>query len=322
MAKPLIVILGQTASGKTSLGVFLAKKFNGEIISADSRQVYKGMDIGTGKDLKEYKKYCPIHGPKKTKIKTKQKICQCIPYHLIDVVSPKQNFSVAWYQKLAFQAIENILKKGKIPFLVGGTGLYLQAVTEGLVFPKAPASKKIRQKLAKMSLPELLEQLKKLDPQTFQIIDQKNRRRIERALEIILLTKKPLSSQRKKNPPPYQILKIGLKIPKEKLHQKIKKRLKERLEKEGLIEEVKRLHKQGISWKRLEDFGLEYRYLNYFLQNKMSYEQMFEALYQAIKDFAKRQMVWFKRDKEIHWLNNKKEAEKLVKNFLKKITEQ
>jgi tRNA dimethylallyltransferase len=299
---PLIVILGPTSSGKTRLAVELARKFKGEIISADSRQVYQEMDIGTGKDLEEY-------GTEKNRV----------PYHLIGIVKPTTRFTVARYQKLAYQKIEEILQRGKIPFLVGGTGLYIQAVVDGLVFPKAKGSPSLRKKLAQLSLRQLLQKLKKLDYQTYQTIDKKNRRRIERAIEICLLTGKPFSQQTKKQPPPYHILQIGLKLPKEILHKKIKKRLEKQF-KDGLIEEVKKLHQKGTSWKRLKEFGLEYRYVSYYLRGQMSYQEMFAKLYQAIKDFAKRQMTWFKRDKRIHWIKNKKEAITLIKQFLSSLT--
>lgn len=301
--RKLIVILGPTASGKTRLAVGLAYKFQGEIISADSRQVYKGMNWGTGKDLREYKIK-----------KGKKKII--IPHHLIDIVSPKTQFSLAQYQKLAYQKIKEIQKGKKIPFLVGGTGLYLDAITEGYIIPKAKPSKTIRKKLAKLSLKQLLTKLKKVDYRTYKTIDKKNRRRVERALEIYFQSQKPKSQQLKKSKPNFQILKIGLTFPKEELTQRIYKRLKQRLRK-GMMAEVKNLHHRGLSWKRLEEFGLEYRWIAYYLQKKIDYKTMVEKLNQAIKNFAKRQMTWFRRDKSIHWIKNKKEAEKFITSFLK-----
>ena len=164
MKKNVLVILGTTSSGKTKLAVKLAKKFNGEIISADSRQVYKGMDVGSGKDLLEYGK---------------------VPYHLIDVVLPKKEFSVADWQKLAIKAIEDIFSRGKLPIVCGGTGLYVSALVEGYQFPNSLTDlKKIRQKYDKKTLSQLLIELKKIDPATYKIIDKKNRRRVQRAIEI------------------------------------------------------------------------------------------------------------------------------------------
>ena len=298
--KKLIVILGPTSSGKTSLAVKLAYKFNGEIVSADSRQVYKGMNIGTGKDLKEYK------------VKNKK-----IPYHLIDVIKPNTQFSLAKYQKLAYKAIDDILKRGKVPFLAGGTGLYIQAVVDGYVLPPAKPDLELRKRLAKLSLKQLLARLKKLDLQTYKTIDKNNRRRVERAVEICLLTGMPLSKQRKKVKPPYDILILGIGLPKEVLYKKIDKRLKERL-KQGMVAEVKRLHQQGVSWKRLEGFGLEYRWIARYLQKKLKYDEMVEGLCKDIKKFTKRQITWFKRDKGIKWLKNYLQAYKLINKFLNK----
>lgn len=329
MPKPLIVILGPTSSGKTKLAVALARKFNGEIVSADSRQVYRGMDIGTGKDLKEYgvpfdspakagslREYClSLPAPYRTCSGAGSKAF--VPYHLIDVANPKTQFSVGQYQKLAYRAIDDILRRGKVPFLVGGTGLYIRAIVDGLVFPQAKANPKLRQKLSRLNLHSLLTLLKRLDLKTYKEIDRKNRRRVERALEICLLTSHPLSQQRQKNPPPYDILQIGIAVPKEKLFKKIDTRLRQRLEKEGLIKEVKQLHKQGLSWKKLDQFGLEYRFVSRYLRGQLTYSEMFEQLSHAIKDFAKRQMTWFKRDKKIHWITHQRHAQILIYSHLK-----
>jgi len=295
MDKKLIVILGPTASGKSGLAVKLAKKFNGEIISADSRQVYKGMDIGTGKVTK--------------------KEMEGIFHYLLDVVSPKRRFTVFQYRKLAINAINKILKKGKIPVLCGGTGFYIQAVVDGILIPEVPPDWKLRKKLEKKSLKELFFQLKKLDPKRAKKIDKKNPRRLIRALEVIIKTKKPIPALKKK-PLPYPVLMLGIKKDFQTLKKLIKGRLLKRLKK-GMIAEVKRLKKSGVSWKRLEDFGLEYRWITKFLQKKISFLEMKEELQKDIEHFAKRQMNWFKRDQKIRWVKNYKEAEKLVKKFLK-----
>ena len=294
----VLVILGPTASGKTSLAVSLALKYQGEIISADSRQVYKGMDIGTGKDLKEYKV-----GSKK------------IPYHLIDVVSPKTSFNLAKYQKKAISSISDILKRKKLPILVGGSGLYLQAVVDNYKLSESKPNIERRNKLELLSVSELYSYITKLKANFAKNLnnsDKNNKRRLIRYIEII----EDGETVSKKDKDLYNFLIIGLKPEKEILKEKIIKRLKERLEKENMIEEVKRLKREGVSWKRLKSFGLEYKYVSQYLLKEISYEEMEERLALAICQFAKRQNSWFKRwqkqGRKIHWIRDIKEAEKLI----------
>lgn len=294
MTKKLIVILGPTASGKSELAIKLAKKFKGEIVSADSRQIYRGMDIGTGKVTKKEMKG--------------------IPHYLLDVASPKRRFTVAQYRKLALRVINKIQKENKMPFLVGGTGFYIQSIVDGIVIPEVKPDWKLRSDLEKKGTQQLFNLLKKLDPRRAKTIEQKNRRRLIRALEIIIKTKRPVPLFRKK-PLPYPVLMIGIKKSPEELKKLIKRRLLKWL-KNGLIAEVKKLKKSSLSWKRLEEFGLEYRYLAKYLQGKLNYQEMMEKLQKEIEHFTKRQMTWFKRDKRINWVENQKEAEKLIKEFL------
>lgn len=290
----LIVILGPTSSGKSALAVKLAKKFNGEIISADSRQVYKGMDIGTGKMTKS-----EMRG---------------IPHYLLDVASPKRKFTVVQYRKLALKAINKILKKDKVPFLVGGTGFYIKAVVDGIIIPEVSPDWKLRKKLERKSAEELFEKLKKLDSKRARTIERKNKRRLIRALEIIIKTGKPVPKL-KYAPPPYKVLIIGIIKSKKELKKLIKKRLIKRL-RVGMLNEVQRLRKSGLSWKRLEEFGLEYKWCSMFLQKKISYKEMVRRLQKEIENYARRQMTWFKRDKRTYWTKNYQETEKLVKGFL------
>ena len=293
-SRRIIVILGPNASGKTDLSIKLAKKFNGEVVSADSRQVYKGMDIGTGKVTK--------------------KEMQGIPHYLLDVCSPKKRFDVAQYKILADKAIEKIFNKGKIPFLVGGTGFYIQSIVDNVQIPNVKPDWKLRSKLEKKPLPRLYKMLVKLDPARAHNIDKNNPRRVIRALEIALKSRgsfMPLV----KNKPAFEVLLIGIKRPKKELKKLIEKRLLKRLD-EGMINEIKELHKNGVSFKRLEEFGLEYRYVAQYLQNKLSYDQMVWQLQKATEHYAKRQMTWFRRDKRIKWIKDAKQAEKLVKKFL------
>jgi tRNA dimethylallyltransferase len=292
--KKLIVILGPTASGKTELAIKLAKKFNGEIVNADSRQVYKGMDIGTAKPTK--------------------KEMRGVPHHLLDVASPKRKFTVAQYRKLALKAIERIQKKGKIPFLVGGTWFYIRAVVDGLVIPKVPPDWKLRKKLEKKSPQELYEILKKLDPERAKTIENENKRRLIRAIEICKKIGKvpPL----KFNPLPYPVLMIGIKRAKNELMERIRKRFFEWLKK-GLILEVIKLQKIGVSFKRIEEFGMHYREIAKYLRGKISEKEMIENSIKENQNYAKKQLNWFKKDKRVKWINNYREAEKLVRDYLK-----
>ncbi|HOK00777.1 MAG TPA: tRNA (adenosine(37)-N6)-dimethylallyltransferase MiaA [Candidatus Pacearchaeota archaeon] len=292
--KKIIVILGPTASGKSDLAIKLAQKFNGEIISADSRQVYKGLDIGSGKIKKEEMKE--------------------IPHYLLDVASPKRRFSVSKYQKLSLKAIEKIFKKNKIPIICGGSGFYIQSVIDGIKIPEVKPNYKLRKELSKKTPDELYQMLKKLDKNRAESIDRKNSRRLIRAIEIAIELKKVPKLE--KHPLPYPVLILGIKKEKEELKKLIKKRLLKRLD-EGMVDEVKNLYKNKVSFKKLEEFGLEYRYIAFYLQEKMTYDEMVKSLQKEIEHYAKRQMTWFKKDNRIIWTKNYKEAEKLVKDFLK-----
>ncbi len=293
--KKIIVILGPTASGKTNLSIKLSKKFNGEIVSADSRQVYKGMDIGTGKVTK--------------------KEMQGIPHYLLDIASPKRRFTVVQFQKLTIKAIKKIYKKDKLPFLVGGSGFYIQTITDEIVIPEVKPDWKLRKELEKKSVQDLFKMLKNLDLKRAKTIEKENKRRLTRALEIVIKTKKPVPPLKRK-PAQFDFLMLGIKKSPEELKKLIKKRLLERF-KRGMIAEVKKLKKSGLSWKRLEEFGLEYRYIALYLQEKISYQEMVRKLQKEIEHFAKRQITWFKRDKRVKWVKNYQEAEKFVKRFLK-----
>lgn len=288
----IIVIAGPTASGKSALAIKIAQKFDGEIISADSRQIYKGMDIGTGKVTKK-----------------EQKMAR---HWLIDIVSPKTNFSAAQFKKLADKKIEDILRCGKLPIICGGTGFWIKSVIDNIKFPEVKPDFKLRKILEKKSAATLFDTLQKLDPDRAAKIDPYNKVRIIRAIEIVnALGRVP----KIKITPKYNSLQLGISLPKEILNKRIKERLDKRFN-QGMIKEVEKLHRRGVSWRRLESFGLEYRLIAKYLQNKIELKEMKEGLFQEIKNYAKRQMTWFKKDKKILWIKNEKEAEKLVKNFL------
>ncbi len=289
----IVCVVGPTACGKTRLGVKLANKFNGEIISADSRQVYIGMDIGTGKDLCEYGK---------------------TPHHLIDITGPKKQITLLDWQKLAIKKIKKISELGKIPFIVGGTGLYINSIVDGYVLENEKINLNLRKKLNTTPLSELQKMLKKLDLKAYNKIDINNPRRIIRAIEIAKNNSSISNPKRKKI---FNSIILGITFDRSIINKRIDKRLKDRIEDEQMIEEIASLHKNGVSWKRLEDFGLEYRYVSKYLQKKLSYKEMINQLETATHQFAKRQMTWFNKRKDIHWIKNKKQAEKLVKQFLK-----
>jgi tRNA dimethylallyltransferase len=278
----IIVILGQTATGKSDLAVMLAQKTNGEVVSADSRQVYRGLNIGSGKI-------------------TEKEMCG-IPHHLLDIVHPKKVFSVAEYQTIALEKIKEILARGKTPIICGGTGFYIDAVTKGIVLPQVAPNIALRKKLEGKTNKQLLELLQKLDPARAETVDVKNNVRLIRAIEIA----KELGSVPvlKHSTPRYTFIKIGLFTEPKTLGMRIEKRLLARM-KIGMLQEAKTLHKQGLSWKRMDSLGLEYRYLARHLQNKITKQEMLDSLKTEIGQYAKRQMTWFKRDPEIIWFDVK-----------------
>ncbi len=297
-SKPkILVVLGPTSSGKSDLAVILAKKFNGEIISADSRQVYKGMDLGTGKITK--------------------KEMRGIPHYLLDVVKPNTHFSVAKYKKLADQAVKKILENNKLPIICGGTGFYIDAVVNNILLPEVPPNMKLRKILEEKTCAELSKILQKLDPKRNKNIDQKNKVRLVRAIEIA----KALGSVPKiKSSQPYNSLYIGLDLPDLILKERIATRLKKRL-RAGMVAEVERLHKEGVSYRRLEKFGLEYRHCAKLLQHSSTIEQMCTNILTESFQYAKRQRTWFKRNPDIKWFNpvlksSQTKIEKLVRKFL------
>ncbi|HEY4694665.1 MAG TPA: tRNA (adenosine(37)-N6)-dimethylallyltransferase MiaA [Candidatus Nanoarchaeia archaeon] len=289
----LLVIVGPTGTGKTALALSLAKKFNGEIVSADSRQVFVGMNIGTGKEAKS------------SKLKVQSGLGKWtvngIPIYLYDVVSPDQKFSLADYQQLALEKIKEIQSQGKLPILVGGTGLYIQAVTEGLKIPKAAPDWRLRGELEKKSLDLLLSDLEKIDPTTFERIDKNNKRRITRALEVYYQTGQPISALQQKYKADFDILKTGLTGSREELYQKIDERI-EQWFKQGFVEEVDRLAaKYDHNLPALTSLG--YRQVIMYLEHKLSLEEAKQRMKFEHHSYVRRQMTWNKRDKTIYWFD-------------------
>jgi len=283
LAPNLIVVLGPTASGKTQLGVNLARHYGGEILSADSRQVYKGLDLGSGKDLAEY---------------------QEIPYHLIDIVEPDSEYSVFHFQRDFFSAYQQVKQASKLPIMVGGTGLYIDAVTQNFQLSEVPVNQPLREHLAELSLEQLQQRLLQLKPQQHNSTDLTVRPRLVRAIEIAEADQ--TETQNKPQYPEISPLYLGIRWDRAILRKRITLRLKQRLE-EGLIEEVQQLHQDGVSYEKLEFYGLEYRMVAQYLQHQLSYNDMFQKLNSQIHQFAKRQDTWFRkmerRGEVIHWLD-------------------
>lgn len=289
----LIVIAGTNASGKSGLGVELASRYGGEIVSADSRQVFRGLDLGSGKI-------------------TPQEM-QGVPHHLIDVCQPGDFFSMADFQRLAYAAIDGIQARGKLPFLVGGTGLYVDAVAEGYELSDRAPDLALRAELETHTTPELYQMLQEKLPGTE--IDPKNRNRVMRALERLAAD----DYHPGKRQPRYEVLKLGVSWDRETLKQRIDERLERRL-RDGMMQEVQGLLDAGVSREFLMKLGLEYRYLTRYLDGELTYEQMVLELGNAIKKFAKRQVTWFKKDPAIHWLDMRADpvaqAAALIDRFL------
>ena len=303
MKSKVIVMLGQTSTGKSSLAVELAKQCTGEIISADSRQIYKGLDIGTGK----------ITASEMSGVK----------HYLLDVVEPNDEFSVVDYKKRAERAITSITKRGNVPIVVGGTGFYIKALVDDVVPPAVKPDKELRAKLESKSPEELLKQLENLDQERAETIEKENPRRLIRAIEIAthlgnvpaLETGFPTDYENSR----YSILQIGLRMDDEDLKQRIVQRTKERID-NGWLGEVWQLLQGGLSWQRLREFGLGYRCITDYFEKKLPESEIQECIVQSEWQYARRQHKWFKRDTRIQWFTteNRDKIFPAVKAFLKK----
>ena len=286
MTYNLLVFLGPTASGKTRVAVQVAGALGGEIISADSRQVYRGMDIGTGKDLEEY---------------------GSVPYHLIDIVDPGYEFNVFEFQRRFAESFRGIHARGRLPFLVGGTGMYLDSVLGGYPLLEVPENFDLRRELAAASNADLAARLKQVNPKLHNTTDLLDRQRLIRAIEIAEFQ---AAAQDVSSLPELSPLVFGIRWARKDLRLRITRRLKERLN-HGLIEEVDRLYKNGISLETLEFYGLEYRFVSLFLKGALNRNDMFQKLNSAIHQLAKRQETWFRRMERrgisIHWVEGDKD---------------
>ena len=296
--KRLIAIVGPTASGKTTLAIKLAKKFDGEIVSADSRQIYRGMDIGTAKPTINER--------------------QAVPHHLIDIRDPGDDYTVADYQCDAIAAINDTIARGKVPFLVGGTGLYVRAVVENLNIPKIIANPKLRaeieNEIAQNGLEAVFKKLIVLDPEAANVVDPKNPRRVVRALEVALTTGEPFTAQRTKNTPLFDTLMLGLDSPAEALRERINRRVDDMVS-NGLIDEVRMLIKKyGATAPALNAIG--YREVIDHLNGALSLEDAAAVIKMNTWHYAKRQTTWFKKYQPTHWIDSEHAASMLIEHFL------
>jgi len=292
----VIAIVGATCSGKTGLAVALALALDGEVISADSRQVYRGLDIGTGKVTSEE--------------------MQGIPHHLLDIANPRERYTVAHYRTDALRAIKDIIARGKLPIIAGGTGLYVDALLYEQTIPDVPPNEELRATLATQQTNTLFEELVQKDPVRAVTIDKHNKRRVIRALEIIAtLGAVPIPH---KAPARFDHLLVGLSVPKEKLALKIHNRLIARLN-AGMLDEAKRLHAEGLEWNRFNELGLEYRCMRRHITGELTYEQMVQKLEQEIVRYTRRQNLWWKNRTDINWCHAPYLpcAQKLIKEHLK-----
>lgn len=313
MPKKVIVIVGTTASGKTNAAVDLAYKFAGEVVSADSRQVYKHMDVGSGKDLNEYSLEVKGQG---SKVK-----CINIPYHLIDVVEPTEEYDLARFLDDSKKAIDDILARDKVPIVAGGTHLWVQALVDGYNLARVKPDPIMRKRLEAMNKEEVQVELKKINQSFFERLnnsEQNNKRRLIRYIEVL----KSRGEPNVKKGSEFDFLVIALTHDQDVLHKRIYKRLLQRLEQEDMLGEVERLHyDHDVPWPRLIKFGLEYKYCALHLRGDLEYEEMVDELHKATKKFAKRQLTWLKRwqkqGQEIIFTNNKEEIRNKVKDFLK-----
>ncbi len=299
----IIVIVGPTASGKTDLGLVLAKNFNGEIISADSRQVYKKMNIGTAKPKGKWEK--------------DMYVVEGILHYGMDIIEPDQEFTLADFKALATKCIQDTIDRKKIPIIVGGTGLYIWSLIDNLDIPSVAPNLELRNELEKKNLAELVAMLEKLDPDTYAKIDLRNPRRVVRALEVVISSGQSFFAQRTKSEPLFEVLQIGIEVPKEELYKRIDLRIDKQMV-DGLLPETEELVRLGYGWHLPSMSSIGYKQIGYYMRGEMNVQEAVDRLKGDTKKYAKRQMTWFKRDKRVVWVKNTNPslAVDLVRDFL------
>jgi tRNA dimethylallyltransferase len=305
-SSPLIAVVGPTGVGKTGVSIALCRSLGGEVISADSRQIYRGLDIGTDKPAVEQR--------------------SLVAHHLVDVVDPDEEFTLAQYQEMAYEAIDDVLAAGNVPFLVGGTGLYVRAVLEGFAIPRVKPDVDLRQRLLEEAEADggtsLFARLKEVDPEAAERIDPRNVRRVVRALEVFETTQQPISELQRRMPPPYRILKLGLTIDRDRLYRRIDERVDTMIER-GLVAEVEGLLREGYSEELPAMSGLGYRQVATYLRGEVDLPEAIRMIKSETHRFVRQQYKWFRVDDEtIHWFDVASEPlesiEALLGSFLKK----
>lgn len=301
----VLCIVGPTSSGKTALSLALAKKFQGEIINADARQIYRGFDIGTGKAKGEWIQ----------KYDQDVYLVEGISHFLIDHAYPDAVSTVAEWKTEALKYVHRIIERKHLPMIVGGTGLYIQSLVDSYEMPSVPPQPELRERMSQQSLPELIEELRRMDPISAQTIDLKNPRRVMRAIEVATVSGASFFEQRQKKAATVDPLFIAIQWTPEELRERINKTIDQMLE-NGWVNEVKSLHEQGIEWGAPAMTSLGYREIGAFLREEISREQMIEKIKIYTWQYAKRQMTWFRKEKRIHWIKTQEEAEKLVQEWM------
>lgn len=328
----VLVILGPTSSGKTGLSLRVARDLGGEIINADARQIYKRLNIGTGKPPGRRGRYMGhnaymvrvphMHNYEKLGINPEQRKLEVdnpypeIPHYLMDFMAPENTISVAEWRRYALTAIKGIIRRGHLPIVVGGTGLYISALVDNFAIPEVPPNPALRKSYEKEPIEKLAALLLKMDPDAEMSINLKNPRHVIRALEICTFTGKPASKLKTKKPPVIDAFQVGLKWPREELKKRINLSITRMME-EGWPEEVRRLHKSGLSWNAPAMTSIGYREMGMYIRGEILFEEAVEKIKKATHQYAKRQETWFKRYKRINWAANKTQAIKLIKDWYK-----
>lgn len=303
-----LCIVGPTSSGKTALGIALAKKFKGEVINADARQIYRGFNIGTGKP----------EGRRMSSDGRRFFLVERVPHHLMDFMSPLKVCTVAEWQKKALRFVRTLSDKGKLPILVGGTGLYIQALVDNYRIPSVPPNPAYRGAMESKTLSELVSMLLHVDPEAEKIVDLKNRRRVLRALEVVTFTGRAFSVQRHRDRPVVDALLIGIKRSKEELKERIEMAIDQMILR-GWVKEVEKLHRHGVPWNAPAMTSIGYREIGAYLRGEIPLETAIERTKRATGQYTKRQITWFKREGRVHWVKDAAEAARVVKKWMAEV---